>query len=121
MEKIVLLFLCVFCMSCSVNKNIIGKFYGTSAGLSKGTYDQYNLELKPDSLFYFNIKIQDANPGCEGTWSLSHDTLLLKCDNVETITDMLSSGYMNKREHKFRIISKNRLKYEDITVLKRKK
>lgn len=124
MKNNILLVLCAFCVSCSTNKNIChnnltGKFYGKIEGFSKGTYDQYNLELKQDSLFYFNIKIHDASPRCEGVWSLSNDTLLLRCSNVETITDMLSSGYMNKREHKLKIINNKKLKYEDV-VLKRK-
>ena len=124
MKNNILLVLCAFCVSCSTNKNLyhnnlIGKFYGKSEGFSKGTYDQYNLELKQDSLFYFNIKIHDANPKCEGIWSLSKDTLLLRCNDVETITDMLSSGYMNIKEHKLKIINKKKLKYEGV-ILKRK-
>lgn len=123
-SKVYFVALCVFVLSCSTTKNmsydkIIGKFYGKHPGFSKGTYTHYNLELKQDSTFYFQINGHDYSPECKGMWSLSNDILLLKCDEEKDVAVLLSSGYMNQREYKVIIKNRNKLKL-DTVVLKRK-
>lgn len=123
-NKIYFLALCVSVLSCSITKNIdydsmIGEFQGKYPGFIKGTYVQYNLKLKGDSSFYFQIKGHDYNPECKGVWSLCNDTLFLKCNEEKDIAILLSSGYMNKREYKVTIKNRNKLKLNNI-ILKRK-
>lgn len=124
-RKLYLIVVGVICFSCTSTKyvaqeKLAGEFYGKSPGISKGVYDRYTLTLNTDSTFYFEINIHDANPGCDGKWWQSGDSLFLKCSDTESLTDKLSNGYMNQREHEFEILSLNRLKYKD-TILKRKK
>ena len=123
-NKVYFVALCVFVLSCSTTKNMnydsmIGKFYGKHPGFSKGTYTQYNLELKQDSTFYFQIKGHDYSPECKGLWSLSNDTLLLKCNEEKDVSVLLSSGYMNQREFRIRVLNKDKLELDNVN-LKRK-
>lgn len=123
-NKVYFVALCVFVLSCSTTKNMnydsmIGKFHGKHPGFSKGTYTQYNLELKQDSTFYFQIKGHDYSPECKGLWSLSNDTLLLKCNEEKDVSVLLSSGYMNQREFRIRVLNKDKLELDNVN-LKRK-
>lgn len=123
--KLYLIAIGMICLSCSSTKHIVqeklvGEFYGKSPGLSKGVYDNYTLKLNNDSTFYFEINIHDARPRCDGKWWQSGDSLFLRCSDTESLAEKLSNGYMNQREHEFEILSKDKLKYKDV-VLKRKK
>ena len=116
MKNILLISLILFVFSCKtivIHDNISGKFY------KKGRDYSYSLILNEDSSFIFYFKAQDVKPQCEGRWQLlSKDTILLRCNEVKDLIDALSTGYMPKREHKIKIINRNKLKYNQI-VMKR--
>ncbi len=98
-----------------------GSFYGTSQGLHKGSYDQYFLKLKRDSTFVYEYKIHMSRPKCEGRWKfVNSNSIELKCNKAENVTDMLSGGYMNQREYIIKILSKKKLLLNNVK-LKRKK
>jgi hypothetical protein len=75
----------------------------------------YTLKLNADHTFKFVLRIET----CMGKWELINDSIILNC-NEEPIESRISSGYMFQREHELQIISRNRLKYNDI-ILRRKK
>lgn len=102
------------CKSLKNDQEIYGDFY------KKGRDFEYSLTLKKDNTFSLSMRYQDANPTCIGKWKKSDDFVIsLYCDDVEDTTEMLSSGYMNEKEHKVQIISKNKLKFKNV-LLKRK-
>lgn len=109
-------------LSCKAQEIDRESLYGTFYGLDKGKdfSASYTVELKKDGSFSLVIKVQDANPQCNGQWEVSDNEVLLACEEVTDPTKMISSAYMNERQHKLSILNKNKLKYKD-TVLKRKK
>lgn len=110
-------YIVIFLISCKTlhtNDSIQGEYY------SKGKDYEYNLILQTDNHFVLHIKYQDANPKCEGNWKLNGDkTIYLKCVATNDVSEMLSNGYMNEREHNIEIISKRKLKFKGV-ILKRK-
>jgi hypothetical protein len=77
--------------------------------------------LNPDSTFSIVIQVQDAQPQCNGTWEMiDREFILLKCSEDANPYEMLSSGYMNQKENKLQVINRNKIKFKDV-VLKRKK
>jgi hypothetical protein len=114
--KRVLLFtaILIVLLSCKVQKiqqhTINGNYYLHSK--NKGFY---TLQLNADSTFKFVAGI----PWCTGKWELVDKTVILTCDE-EDIYAPLSRGYMEKREHQLQVLSKNRLKYNDV-ILRQKK
>ncbi len=120
MRKLIATIFGVFLIfSCSTlkldNDNITGVFYKKGSNKYGFNYE-YKLELNKDKSFKLVQKIQDANPSCEGSWSIHNDTIILKCNEVENITDMLTNGYMNKREQKVKILSINKLNLDDVNL-----
>lgn len=112
--KFLLLYFVILCAGCTTYKNIsdtdlIGSFSGLSKGKIQGSNTHYDLELKKGNDFFLSIKGHDFSPKCNGTWELRNDTLFLKCDNTETITQKLSNGYMNQREFILKVQNKNKL------------
>ena len=87
----------------------------------KGKDFEHNLLLKTDSTFVLQRKYIDTNPKCEGIWFYkSPNTILLKCTDNEELIEKLSTGYMSQRDNTIVIVTKNKLKLENV-VLKRKK
>lgn len=110
-------------LSCKAQKVEHTTIWGTFYKLDKGKHfsTSYTLELKSDSTFVFIIKVKDGQPQCDGIWEIVNDKyILLKCGEITDITETLTNGYMSKREHEINIINKNKLRYNDV-VLKRKK
>lgn len=110
-------------LSCKAQKveqeAILGTFYKLDKGKHFST--SYTLMLKSDSTFAFIIKVKDGQPQCDGIWEIVDDKfILLKCGEITDVTETLTNGYMSKREHEIIIINKNKLRYNDV-VLKRKK
>lgn len=110
-------------LSCRAQKleheAICGTFYKLNKDKDFST--SYTLTLNPDNTFTFVIKVQDAQPQCNGTWEMvDNEFILLKCGEDANPYEMLSSGYMSEKEHKLQVINKNKIKYKDV-VLKRKK
>lgn len=96
---------------------------GTFYKLNKDKYfsSSYTLELRPDSTFSFIIMVKDAKPQCNGKWKIiDKEFILLECNESSNPYEMLSSGYMSQKEQKLQVINKNKIKYKDF-VLKRKK
>ena len=101
--------------SCSTNKvfnsnDLIGSFYAETGDgyvkkmftkrYVKGTSSKYYLDLKPNNEFYFEIRGHGwNNPQCAGKWEQKGNILFLKCKEENDIAAMLSSDYMNQREH----------------------
>ncbi|ALM08803.1 hypothetical protein SB49_14060 [Sediminicola sp. YIK13] len=102
--------------SCKALKNeqsIYGEYY------KKGKDFEYSLSLNADSTFSLKTKYQDANPMCTGQWQkMNSSEIQLKCDVTKDPTEMLSSGYMNEREHKIEFISRDKIKFKNV-ILKR--
>lgn len=79
----------------------------------------YSLVLNSDSTFSLSMKMQDANPQCNGQWELKDNYIYLKCEESENIGEILSSGHMKEKNHKLEVVNRNRIKFKDV-VLKRK-
>lgn len=123
MKKVILYTIIVFlvflsCRSLNVGSfPITGTFY--KQGKSLGFNFEYKLELREDGSFYLEEKLKDANPRCEGRWEIDgKDSILLKCDSVTNLNEMLTNSYMNNREQMLKMLSRNRLEYKN-AVLKR--
>jgi len=106
------LFFC--CKTLQKDSNLLGEYY------SKGKDYEYNLTLRDDNRFELQLKYQDANPRCEGIWKWTGDkTINLQCDEVSDVTETLSSGYMNEREHDLEIESGKKLKFKGVVLTKK--
>lgn len=117
--SIVIMLITLSCKAQEIDRESLnGTFYGIDKGKDFST--AYTVELKEDGSFSLMIKVQDANPQCKGKWEISDNEVLLDCEKVTDPTKMISSAYMNKREYNLSILNKNKLKYKD-TILKRKK
>jgi hypothetical protein len=113
----------VLFLSCKAQKIEQELIQGTFYKLNKDRHfsSSYTLELHSDGSFLLQEKLHEANPQCQGRWTIEDNKfVVLKCDDVKDVTETLTNGYMNKREHKLLIISRNKVKYNDV-VLKRKK
>lgn len=107
-----------FIFSCKTSQNL-KSFYGEY--YKKGKDFEYSLLLNANNTFMLETKYQDANPTCVGKWKKTNDNeIQLMCNDTESPTEMLSSGYMNEREHKIEIISKNKIKFKNVILNKLK-
>ena len=101
------------CKTVSISQNIPGQYY------KEGKDYQYDLRLNTDNSFILTQKYFEVNSTCRGKWQyLSHDTLLLKC-NDEDLSAKLQSGYMTEREKNIIVLSRNKLKIGNV-IVKRK-
>jgi hypothetical protein len=110
-------------LSCKAQKVEQEVIYGTFYKLNKDKHfsSSYTLVLNPDNTFQFIIKVQEGNPQCKGLWEIiSNEYILLKCNEVVDVEETLTNAYMSIRENKLTIVSKNKLKYNNV-VLKREK
>ena len=77
----------------------------------------HSLILNSDNTFSLSIKMQDANPECDGKWEIKDNFIYLKCNDTEnTIAKALSSGYMKERAYKLEVINKNKIKFKYVTL-----
>ncbi|MDR6489147.1 hypothetical protein J2799_003686 [Chryseobacterium vietnamense] len=113
----------IFCLSfvicsCTTKKNIYGNYQ--YKGVSNGFPKEYNLSIRKDS-FDISYKSQDAKPNCVGSWEIFQDTLYLRCNKENIVTNILSNGYMNKRNYKLKIIGDQKFKIieENIILIKK--
>jgi hypothetical protein len=99
--------------------SICGTFYESYKDKHFST--SYTLILNSDSTFSFHIIVKDGQPQCNGKWELVEDEfILLKCGEDANPFEMLSNHYMSQKEHKLQVLNKNKIKYKNV-VLKRKK
>lgn len=124
MRKLIATILGVFlifsCNTLKLDKDNIAGVFCRKGSDKYGFKYEYKLELNRDKSFKLVEKMQDANPSCEGLWSVHNDTIILKCNEVKNVTDMLTNGYMNKREQKVKVMSINKLSLDNI-ILRRVK
>ena len=122
MRKIILIISSiVFLFSCFVTKKIkdidlCGSFYA----IAKGHYNtsvQYNLNLQPNG-FSLNVKGQDYNLECTGSWLKKGDTLFLKCKEEKDIGILLSNGYMQQRDRTIKILTRNKLELDKVILFR---
>lgn len=99
----------IFLASCKTNslvQSMPGHYY------KKGKDYRYILDLNNDSSFTFKIQYREGSVSCQGKWQyILKDTLLLKCGGT-SLSEMLQRGYMEEREKKVIVISKNKLKVD---------
>lgn len=110
-------------LSCKAQNIGQEAIYGTFYKLQKGKdfITSYTLELNADSTFTLLINTAAGKPQCNGKWELvDNEFIHLKCYEITDVTEALSSGYMSQREHKLQVVNRNKIKYKDV-VLKRKK
>jgi hypothetical protein len=125
MKRTVVYVIITLCLFISGKAQKIGQeaLCGTFYKLNKDKYfnSSYTLELRPDSTFTFIVMVKDAKPQCNGKWEIiDKEFILLRCNEDTNPYEMLSSGYMSEKEHKLKIINKNKIKYKKV-VLKRVK
>jgi len=107
MKRLRILYCLLFAMcSCIAKKNIYGNYQ--YKGTSNGFHKEYILLIKKGG-FSMSYKSQDASPGCEGQWNVVKDTLFLQCDKENVVSSMISTGYMNQRDYKLKIIDNKKL------------
>lgn len=111
----------MFLFSCSTkrtltNTDMEGSFFAIIKGHSN-TNVQYLLNIQPDS-FSLNLKGQDYNTLCSGSWLKKEDTIFLKCKEEKDIGILLSSGYMNQREYTVKILSINKLELHKVILIR---
>jgi hypothetical protein len=101
------------CRPTFISQDVQGQFY------KEGKDFQYSLDLRRDSSFYFTKKYFDGNSTCRGKWQrLANDTLILKCDDPD-LSAQLQSGYMTERERVVILLSKNRLKVDNVILIRK--
>lgn len=109
-----ILLLFVACKATMVQQSMFGEFHKEDKDY------KYNLTISQDSTFLLSMKYQDANPQCSGRWKyIGNDTLLLVCNEVEDISEMLTNAYLSDREKKVIILSPKKIKFENV-ILKKK-
>jgi len=101
----------ICCYSCKTKFQVEnfspGKFSFTYI---KGKNSREELILKEDSTFILTSYGIHHPPTCSGYWSVSNDTLIIKCCEDESPLVPILSGYMRPRKRELKIIDNNRLK-----------
>ena len=113
----------MFLLSCNAQKlerdEICETFYRLQKEKDFNIY--YKVELKSDSTFSLIVGTVAGKSQCSGKWKVvDNEFIILECAEITDITEALTSGYMSQREHKIQIINKNKIRYKDV-ILKRKK
>ena len=117
---LILLLLLCSCVSIRYNETtpLEGKYISKYDSLLPNIYSEYILELKPNYVFYLDIKVHGSNPFCKGNWRIdkSQKLIYLDCDSTQDISEMLSSGYMNKRNRMIKVINFDSLEMDNIIL-----
>ena len=81
----------------------------------------YTLELRHDNTFKLLVSTAEGKPQCEGKWEIvDNEFILLECDIDENPYETVTNTYMSQKTHKLQVLGKNRLKYNDV-ILRRKR
>lgn len=105
-------FLFAACASFSESSSLEGRYVKSGDDFSR------NLTLNKDSTFVLTIQDLEVTKKCKGSWQhISQDIVLLVCENEE-VHNQLSSGYMKERRVELKILQKNKLKLNNITLTK---
>ncbi len=121
-KAIIYIVIFVSILSCNAqkvgHKTMCGTFYRLQKGKDFNT--SYRVKLKTDSTFFLIVGTAAGKPQCQGKWKIvDNEFIYLRCAEMRDVAEALTSGYMSQREHKLRILSKNKIKYKDV-VLKRR-
>jgi hypothetical protein len=112
----------VLLLSCKTQKIRQKAIHGTFYKIDKDPHfsSEYTLDLNEDGSFFLLEKHKDGSPQCKGRWRIFNDEfVLLECNEITDPTETLTNAYMSNREHKLRILSENKLKYNDIVLRRR--
>lgn len=106
MNRILIFIILILLNSCSLENKLKGIYYyeGTTNGFSK----EYLLKLEKQT-FKLNFYTHDASPKCIGRFYVIKDSLFLKCNKEESVFKTITSGYMNQRDYKLKIINHKKL------------
>lgn len=119
MRIIIFLVSCVLIISCKTPKTSIvqqvqGHFH------KSGKDFEINLVINSDKTFSLEESYGKASVGCDGKIIMDKESLMLiKCDSIKEKEELIATGYMKQREHKIKIISRNKIKYKDIILRKK--
>jgi hypothetical protein len=118
-SKFAILLILYLFFSCKIVeiKDIPGKYYRK--------YDQKNnynrvvtLTLSQDSTFEYTDEWFEINKACKGKWVFATtNTVLLKCFE-QPFPALISSGYMNGRRLKVKVISINKVKVDKSILMR---
>lgn len=73
--------------------------------------------LRLDSTFQLAMRVWDAQPSCNGTYSMQDSmTIILRCDSENEVEKLISSSYLNTRVIQLQVVDNNTLKW-DQTIL----
>lgn len=109
--------------SCKVQMVEKAPISGTFYKLEKGNDFNiaYTLELRTDNSFKLLVNATGGKPQCEGKWEIKdNEIILLECYKDENPYETITNTYMSQKTHEVKVLSKNRLKYNDV-ILRRKR
>lgn len=123
MKKIVYILIILSIYSCGTLKieqaDLVGEYHKLQTAKNALSIN-YNLVLNSDNTFTLSMKMQDANPQCDGKWELKDKKYIyLECDETTDVGVILSSGNMKEKNYKLEVIDKNKIRFKDV-ILKRK-
>ena len=113
--------------SCATQKvfndydSICGNYYG------KNKYNNYYLTINKDSTFllrtvllsFGNIDINSAGSFCRGTFDYEAiNVIFLRCNTEESITFILSDGYMHIRQRYGFLLKNNKIQLDNVILKK---
>lgn len=122
-RNVIYLILILLLLSCSLRKfekeSVYGTFYKKNHGRCYRI--SYELEIRKDGTFVFNEESRGVNPKYYGKWKIvGGNHIMLKCTEDTTKFDPSSFIHVNLKKWRIKILSKNKLKFDNI-VLKRNK
>ena len=89
-------------------------YFGTFSNYGKDF--KYNLELKKEGIFNLEMTDLSSTKRCKGNWKfISNDSIQLTCSE-ESTTSMLSSAYMVNRVQKIKVLSKRKVKLNNVIL-----
>jgi len=104
-EKNIPFLIIVFATSC---KTAIHSLAGSYQRVGRDY--TYLLILRKDSTFAYSEQYQPYLSICDGKWSSkSEDSLMLECSDEHYLAKA-TVGYMGQRDHRFRVLSRKKLK-----------
>lgn len=97
------------CASSFSQRSLVGNYE------AKGKDYSYKLELTKDSTFQLTTWHIEVKSGCEGTWRIEGDTILLQCSSSKPFEE-LQGGYMSERERRIAILSSRKLRMDNVEL-----
>ena len=99
------------CKSSKIENTLIGSYH------KKLDNYECTLSLNNDKTFILDINTIGGSSGCEGSWSMVDDNLImLNCNEPSKVSDKLQGGYMNKRNIEVKVSSKDQLLFGEVIL-----